>query len=99
MSRRLVTCVVLACDGCGAPVGDDCALYFEGVAAAEAGARDFCWTTDGLGQWHCPECPELLDARPTPVPMIDGQETFSPELGVDRLEQRLRRAGFLPWAP
>jgi hypothetical protein len=99
MTRRLVTCVVLTCDACGAPVGDDSDLHFEGVARAEAAARDFSWTTDGLGRWHCAECPDLVDPRRSPAPMIEGQEMFSPTLGVDSLDQHLRQAGFLPWAP
>ena len=99
MTMRVVTCLLLFCDQCGQPLGDDSVdMHFQAVPGMERAARDLDWTTDGAGRWHCPECPELVDeVTRKPVPEIDGQETFSPTLGTDRLELALRRAGYGPW--
>jgi hypothetical protein len=99
MTMRVVTCLLLSCDHCGRPLGDDIGdMHFLAVQGMEKAARDLDWTTDGTGRWHCPECPELVDeVTCKPVPEIDGQETLSPALGVDRLELALRRAGYGPW--
>ncbi len=99
MTMRVVICLLLFCDHCRAPLGDGGVdMHFQAVSGMETAARDLDWTTDGAGRWHCPECPELVDeVTCQPVPEIDGQETFSPTLGVDRLELALRRAGYRPW--
>ncbi len=99
MTMRVVTCLLLFCDHCGAPLGDDSVdMHFQAVPGMETAARDCGWTTDGAARWHCPECPELVDeVTCKPVPEIDGQETFSPTLGVGRLELALRRTGYGPW--
>jgi hypothetical protein len=98
MTMRVVTCLLLFCDQCGQPLGDDSVdMHFQAVPGMETAARDLGWTTDGAGRWHCPECPELVDeVTRKPVPEIDGQETLSPALGVDPLELALRRGGLRP---
>ena len=99
MTMRVVTCLLLSCDHCGRPLGDDIGdMHFLAVPGMEKAARDLDWTTDGAGRWHCPECPELVDeVTRKPALDIEGQETLAPALGVDPLELALRRAGYVPW--
>jgi hypothetical protein len=99
MSVRVVTCLLLFCDHCGEPLGDGVAdMHLQAVPGMETAALDCGWTTDGVGRWHCPECPELVDGvSRKPVPEIDGQGSFSPTLGLDPIERQLRRAGYVPW--
>lgn len=94
MTRRLVTCMVLLCDGCDAPLGCEGEMHFDSVAHMTQAALDLGWSTDGEGRWHCEECPELENTT-QPVPMIDGQEVF--ELPEDPQERLLRRVGLMPW--
>ncbi len=64
MSYEACACLVVHCDGCGVPLGDDeCVWHFSmgdstDQAVAEA-ALEYGWTTDGERRWHCERCPEL----------------------------------------
>jgi hypothetical protein len=92
--RRLVTCIVLLCDRCGAPLGCEGEMHFDTVDHMSRAAVDLGWSTDGKGRWHCEECPCLVDET-QPAPVIDGQEAF--ELAEDPQERILRLAGLMPW--
>lgn len=102
MTRRRIVCFVLQCDRCGRELGDDgeSLSHFPEHAPGvlESAAFDCGWTTDGSWRWHCDQCPALGSAV-VQVPVIAGQEALGPNLGLDRLELLLQRAGLAPWAP
>lgn len=93
MTRRLVSCIVLHCDGCGAALGCDGEMHFDSEPHMAGAATDLGWTTDGQDRWHCTDCPALEAAEPAVV--IEGQESF--DLRDDPLERMLRRVGLMPW--
>jgi hypothetical protein len=99
MTVRLLVCLELACDACGRALDDGCSeIHFQAFPGMSSAARAAGWTSDGHEMWHCTECPELLDEEAGAPPIPDGQLTLTPDRGgINTLECRLRRAGYLPW--
>jgi hypothetical protein len=78
MGVSAITCYVLICDGCGEDlIYDDCRPHHDTPDPLEADGREFGWTTDDRGAWHCSDCPPLVGEEA--VPVISGQLNFEGE--------------------
>ena len=78
MGVSAITCYVLICDGCGEDlIFDDCRPHYDTPDPLEGDGREFGWTTDDRGAWHCGDCPPLVGEER--VPVIPGQLNFEGE--------------------